>query len=260
MKNRLTACMGSDILYLKGKSCRFTLIELLVVIAIIAILVGMLLPALSSARDKAREITCVGNLRQIGTASISYSTDNADRLPLTNNSGYNAYFPVLLASYTGTKPYSDKQSGLWFCPSHKAIAPLSDSADAKRYFNSYMPIDTFNTTEASQWYGGGIPSLHSQVQTAKITGMDPNMYLLTSQQPSATVFGVRWFDPVTRKFVGITEGKTMEECVEQVYVHQLRATFYKVNGSVVSRKAGTLKNIYRGDGQKYGPGWVALFE
>lgn len=157
-----------------------------------------------------------GDLRQIGTASISYSTDNADRLPLTNNSGYNAYFPVLLASYTGTKPYSDKQSGLWFCPSHKAVAPLSDSAAAKRYFNSYMPIDTFNTTEASQWYGGGIPILPSQGQTAKITGMDPNMYLLTSQQPSATVFGVRWFDPVTRKLVGIAEGKTMEECVEQV--------------------------------------------
>lgn len=70
---------------MKNRRC-FTLIELLIVIAIVAILVGMLLPALRSARGKAGDISCLANLKQIGVAMGGYGNDYDSFLPKVEES------------------------------------------------------------------------------------------------------------------------------------------------------------------------------
>ena len=93
----------------------FTLIELLVVIGLLTVLVALLLPVLRSAKDSARAVQCLSNLRQLGIAFPMFTNDNDDQLP-----------PALIGQHT---------SGDW----HKLISPYMGHKHPERFGRNYLP-------------------------------------------------------------------------------------------------------------------------
>jgi prepilin-type N-terminal cleavage/methylation domain-containing protein/prepilin-type processing-associated H-X9-DG protein len=160
-------------LFYANNECRqsrraFTLIELLVVIAIIAILAAILFPVFSAAREKARQTTCLSNLRQLGMTAMMYTQDYDEMFPQeSTSSGNNVIFDWLESYYDG---HGQAHNSFLNCPSASDSYHTNNTGRYISYVLNAVywnaptlggifnyPVSTFVNPAGTVWIGDGAP-------------------------------------------------------------------------------------------------------
>lgn len=226
---------------LDSRNVRFTLIELLIVVAIIAILAGMLLPALNRARGKAKTIKCLGNMKQVSLLCSQYENISEYYLPSAEwHTATNCNLPWTLLDRVGLlkdsgfgavnaiqkREMKDKQ--FLFCDEARMT---QDSSGHGRYGD--ILLNEYNETRISTYEGGNF----NGVKTGRLKSPSRVIYggdvgnLHTSEQPSR----------IYRKYSSIAgeAGK----CGFLDFRHLKQANVFWMDGHGTSVKRNDIPNI-----------------
>ena len=203
---------GGGVRKLRSERAGFTLIELLVVIAIIAVLAAILFPVFAQAREKARQTSCLSNVRQMGFGVTMYTQDYDETFPLAATATPQGF----LNWHHLTDPYVNNKQ-VWVCPS--ADLPIRDglgSLVCHYGFNTYYlnaGVNVFNIYSLNNAPGVTLAAVADPTRTVMLadcrgingyqTPSHLSTYLLPPSQPPGSAGANYWGRPDPRHAQGV---------------------------------------------------------
>lgn len=241
-----------------GMKRHFTLIELLIVIAIIAILAALLLPALSKARQAAKQSSCISNMKQLTTGGLAYSADNKGQcLPCYMNCGdsngpgwwIDLVWPYVIGGTTAISSDSQYRAGLkkvFYCPAGKQPSYNLTSRTGCSYgANTQLGRGNFS---GSSWSNARNPKLANIRNSSKRIMLTENFWWAQTgmNNPSLALFqqsvGEFWCIPFFRHGSTYTDD---DKNVNYIPGNTAKASFGFLDGHVSNLTFPLYKAIIR---------------